>query len=93
MPAFRCSIMPQACIGVEVSANLNVRDAISNTLPAGGVSAWRTPDIDARALPPSASAGKRGLRGHPSYTSHDAHGRSTVERTLPPADLAQDRQP
>ena len=85
--------MPPACNGVEVSANLNVRDAISNTLPGAGVSAWHTPDIDARAFPPSANAGKRGLRGHPSYANLGAHGRSTVERAVAPADLAQDWQP
>jgi hypothetical protein len=88
MAACMCNTMPPACNGVEVSANLNVRDAISSTLPAAGVSAWRTPGIDARAFPPSASAGKRGLRGHPSYANPGAHGLSTVERALPPADLA-----
>lgn len=80
--------MPPACNGVEVSANLNVGDAISSTHSAAGVSAWRTPGIDARAFPPAASAGKRRLRAHPSYANPGEHGRSTVERDVPPADLA-----
>jgi hypothetical protein len=88
-----CDTMPPAGNGVAISANLNVRDAISSTLPAAGVAGWRTPGIDARAFLPSASAGKRGIRGHPSYANHGAHGRSTVERAVPPADLAYDQQP
>jgi hypothetical protein len=71
-----------------VSANLNVRDAISSTLPAGGVAAFRTPGIDARVFPPSASAGKRRIRAHPSYANPGVHGRNTVERAHPPRDLA-----
>jgi len=56
MAACICNTMPPACNGVEVSANLNVRDAISSILPAARVSDWRTPGIDARAFPPAASA-------------------------------------